>query len=177
MAATTPHQTTASEVSHARKGKRSQGVATALAAFRELSVFFETRKALANALGWDEKTVDRWARGDVSRVRRSGTNRVRGLLMLCTEVRPYMERACDVGAWVLTRLPDWDGATPAAIVQERGERGVLQLSKRIVESVPRQEPKPLAEISEEQIAEQRAVAAKRNPELAAFFIAADELSI
>jgi hypothetical protein len=140
--------------SRRQRGKRRQlsnHAQYAREAFQGLRGFFKNDAQLAEALGWDEKTVAQWKEAKVSRPRRPNVLRVAFLHELCLEARVYLATEEDAGRWVTTPQPQLRGETPAAWVRDRGKTGLDELTLMFAEApLPAAADEPLEPFDEDE---------------------------
>jgi len=130
--------------------ERSAEANLALDAFCDLRQFFSHDVQLAQALGWDEATAAKWRDRLVVRPQRIKVMQVRQLAELAHEARAYLGTDTDVGGWLNAPLPNLRGSTPARWVRSRGPIGLRELTRGMVDWMPRLPDRDLERIDAEQ---------------------------
>jgi hypothetical protein len=114
----------------------------AVNAFREIRRYFPHDTALAEALSWDTATVAAWRADDVVRPQMAKVVQVLLLHELCEEARAYFDDDNDVARWINAPLPNLElpkrrGATPAMWLNAYRKAGLDQLTRGLVEWMPK----------------------------------------
>ena len=117
--------------------RRSAQALLALQAFAELRQYFSRDTQLVQALSWDEATIASWRREEVVRPQAMKVAQVLLLHEAAREASAYMECDAQVGEWLNAPLPNLRGATPANWVRLHGPAGLAELTRGLVEWMPR----------------------------------------
>jgi hypothetical protein len=117
--------------------ERSQQATLALDAFGELRRFFVHDAHLAHALGWDEATAAQWRDRCVIRPQRIKALQVLLLYEAAQEARAYLESDTNVGEWLNAPMPNLRGSSPARWIRTRGPIGLRELTRGMVDWMPR----------------------------------------
>lgn len=138
-----------SDASQPRARERSPQASLALDAFGNLRRFFSHDVQLAQALGWDEATAAQWRDRQVVRPQRTKVMQVLQLAELGREARAYMETNEDVGEWLNAPLPNLRGSSPSRWLRSRGPIGLRELTRGMVDWMPRPPDRDLEPIDAE----------------------------
>lgn len=109
----------------------------ALAAFADVRRYFDTDAHIAGALGWDVATAREWREQAVVRPQRVKVKQLLMLRGLCEDTRPFLREDLDVGHWLTSPQPHLRGHTPAQWLRGRGEHGLNELRRGLVEWMPK----------------------------------------
>jgi hypothetical protein len=103
--------------------------------YSELPRFFPTQRQRAKALGVRADTVRSWDIGKPTRLWGRNCHQVELLVEMCQFLEQYME-AKKAGLWMLAPQPFLYGATPAAMLLEQCEAGLVSLQEAVNETPP-----------------------------------------
>ncbi|MEJ7567445.1 MAG: hypothetical protein WKF41_04185 [Gaiellaceae bacterium] len=130
------------ELRDSRRRRPSNHAAAALKAFGEIRHYFPHDTTVAEALDWDIATVAAWRAGDVVRPQKAKVVQVLLLHELCEEARAYFDDDADVARWITAPLPNLvlparRGATPAMWLNAYKKAGLDELTRGLVEWMPK----------------------------------------
>ncbi|MHB8693123.1 MAG: hypothetical protein ACYDHH_17945 [Solirubrobacteraceae bacterium] len=107
-------------------------------AFAELQPFFDTKTALAKALGWSLPTLRGWFDSVPTRPREGSARDVIQLRDLAVAAGKWVSDPLQVGEWLLSPLPELRGSVPSRLAVELPPEGVELLISDIALIAPRQ---------------------------------------
>lgn len=141
---TAPKQQPTSARTRRSRGRDSPS-AQALEAHRalaELQRFFDTKTALAKALGWSLPTLRGWFASAPTRPRHESIRDVIQLRDLAVAAGKWVSDPLQVGEWLLAPLPELRGSIPARLAVDLPADGVELLINDMVLIAPRQRATP-----------------------------------